>query len=183
MHDIADERLIGLFAETGEIRHFNELVGRHMGRVRAMIYPMVLNDADADDLTQDVFMSVVRNISRFRGKAQFTTWLYRIAMNTAHSFLSKKGRHSAEDGDSLPDYPDKAPGPAREAAIREWDSCVQKALASLSPPLRSAIVLTAINGMDVQDAARAEGCLMATMYWRVHQARKILKSKLGELIR
>ena len=78
MVEIRDEQLVGDFLKTGEMRHFNELVGRHIRRVRAMIYPMVLNDADADELTQDVFLRVTDNISRFEGRAQFSTWLYRI---------------------------------------------------------------------------------------------------------
>jgi DNA-directed RNA polymerase specialized sigma24 family protein len=62
----------------------------------------------------------------------------------------------------------------------ESDARVAKALESLSPPLRAAIVLTAIQGMSMKEAAKAEQCLMATLYWRVHQARKLLWEQLGE---
>jgi RNA polymerase sigma-70 factor (ECF subfamily) len=69
--------------------------------VRSMLYQMVLNDADADDLTQEVFLRVVRGLGQFDGRARFPTWLYRIVMNTARTFLGKKGKSPAHPGDCL----------------------------------------------------------------------------------
>ena len=64
----------------------------------------------------------------------------------------------------------------------ETDAEVKRALASLSSPLRSAITLTAIQGLNVKEAARIDGCMTATMYWRVHEARKQLKKRLGRYL-
>ncbi len=179
MGEMSDDNLIALFAETGELRHFDMLVRRHIGKTRAMIYPMVLNDADADELTQDVFLRAMKGISRFRRKASFSTWLYRIAMNTTHTFLSRRARNPVEHREEPPDMPDGASmSPVATIMADEADRQVTAALAALSPSLRSAITLTAIHGMSVTEAATADGCLAATMYWRVHQARKILKNKL-----
>ena len=179
MGEPSDDNLIDLFAETGELRHFDALVRRHIGKTRAMIYPMVLNDADADELTQEVFLRAMNGISRFKRKASFSTWLYRIAMNTTRSFLSRKSRSPVEHREDPPDRPDTTRlNPAATMIANEADNQVSDALSSLSPCLRSAITLTAIHGMSVTEAAAADGCLAATMYWRVHQARKILKNKL-----
>jgi len=75
MDSVTDEHLLGKYAESGELRYFDLLVRRHIGKVRAMIYPMVLNDADADELTQEVFLRVVGSIQGFKGQSAFSTWL------------------------------------------------------------------------------------------------------------
>ena len=75
MHEIPDEQLVESFRQSGAMRHLEDLVGRHIGRVRAMIYPMVLNDADADDLSQEV-VEVVPN--RKAGN-RLALWVYPLA--------------------------------------------------------------------------------------------------------
>jgi RNA polymerase sigma-70 factor (ECF subfamily) len=179
MAEITDEQLIDQYRDTGEMRWFNDLVTRHVGRIRAMVYPMVLNDADADELTQEIFMRVVKGLAGFSGKARFSSWLYRIAVNTANSFLRKRGTSPIEHRSEPPDRADGSGGPAENLSAVEMDGRIEKAMAGLSPSLRGAITLTAIQGMSVRDAARAQGCLRATMYWRVHAARRILKAKLN----
>ena len=181
MDSVTDEHLLGKYAESGELRYFDLLVRRHIGKVRAMIYPMVLNDADADELTQEVFLRVVGSIQGFKGQSAFSTWLYRIAMNTTHNFLKRRTRNPVEHRENPPDSPGgKSWSPTETIMGMESDARVTKALESLSPPLRAAIVLTAIQGMSLKEAAKAEQCLMATLYWRVHQARKLLREQLGE---
>jgi len=178
MEEISDEQLVDEFMESGELRHFDALVRRHIGRVRAMIYPMVLNNADADDLTQQVFLRVMNGISRFRRKASFSTWLYRITVNTTRSFLKQAWKRKLEFTEEIPESADGRKGPSAILEGQELNRQVSQALASLPDHLRMAITLTAINGMNAQEAASAEGCLVATMYWRLHEARKMLKHKL-----
>ncbi|MEI6166266.1 MAG: RNA polymerase sigma factor [bacterium] len=181
MDDIADEQLLEKYVKSGELRYFDALTRRYVGKVRAMIYPMVLNDADADELTQDVFQQVVGNIHRFKGRSAFSTWLYRIAMNIAHNFLKRRTRNPVEHRENPPDSPGgKSWSPTETIMGMESDARVTKALESLSPPLRAAIALTAIQGFSIKEAAQVDHCLMATMYWRVHHARKLLRKMLSE---
>ena len=181
MDDVADAHLLEKYTESGELRYFDALTRRHVGKVRAMIYPMVLNDADADELTQEVFLRVVGSIQGFQGRSEFSTWLYRIAMNTAHNFLKRRSRNPVEHRENPPDMPgNKSWSPTETIMAMESDARVTKTLESLSPPLRAAIVLTAIHGFSLKEAAKAENCLMSTMYWRLHQARKILRDRLGK---
>ena len=142
-----DGQLISQYRETGEIRFFDELVRRHIGRVRSIVYPMVLNDADADELTQEVFLRVVRSIGRFRQNASFSTWLYRITTNTTYSFLKRRARKPFTHTAELPDQPDPTADPLGPIAAGEIDARIRSALASLSPKLRSALVLTAMQGL------------------------------------
>ena len=179
MGGVSDEELVGSFQQSGEMRHLDELVQRHVTKVRSMVYAMVLNHADADEVTQEIFIRMTSGVGAFRHRARFSTWLYRIAMNTAHSFLARRARRPLEHQAEPPDRPDRAPGPDGTLAAKESDAEVERAMADLSPSLRAAISLTAIQGLDVREAARAEGCLAATMYWRVHEARKRLKKRLA----
>lgn len=181
MDQLPDEHLLERYAESGELRFFDALTRRHIGKVRAMIYPMVLNDADADELTQEVFLRVIGGIEGFRRGAAFSTWLHRITMNTANSFLARKSRNPVETRECPPDPPAAlAWNPASAVMAAENGSRVGDALKVLSPRLRAAIVLTAIHGFSLKEAADAERCLVATMYWRVHQARKELRQILDE---
>ena len=179
MDGLADEKLVEVFRDSGEIRHFDELVGRYVGKVRNMIYPMVLNHADADELTQEVFLRVVNGMEGFRMKAKFSSWLYRITVNTTRTFLGKRSRSPLEHRSDVPEESGNEATPADGLGGRETHAEIERALSALSPALRSAITLTAIHGMSVKEATAVEGCMTATMYWRVHEARKFLKKTLG----
>jgi RNA polymerase sigma-70 factor (ECF subfamily) len=174
-----DQELVTRFQQTGEVRHMDELVRRHIAKVRAIVFPMVLNDTDADDVTQEAFLNAVRNIGSFRGQSEFSTWLHRVALNAAYSFLRRRKRRREEKQDDFGERVDPSAGPDRRVMGLELGVQIEKALGALPASLRAAITLTAIHGMSVKEAARTEGCLTATMYWRVFEARRILGGKLG----
>ncbi len=90
---VSDEDLLDAYRNGGQTQHLEALFTRYISTVRTMLYQVVLNDADADDLTQEVFVRVARGIGRFNGNARFSTWLYRITMNQAHSFLASRKRN------------------------------------------------------------------------------------------
>ena len=87
-----DEDLIRSYRASGSESALNELVGRHIGQIRRLVFSMVLDDAVADDLTQDVFLRAIRGLASFDGRSQFSTWIYRVAMNTVYSHLDRHGR-------------------------------------------------------------------------------------------
>ena len=178
MDDLSDEELVALHVKSGALAPVDELIRRHTGRVRRMVYSIVLNDSDADDLSQDVFIRAVRALPRFRRRATFTTWIHRIAVNTALAHLRRHNRTKEYAKVAPEDGADSAPGPDGVVMGRETADGVGRALALLSPTLRAAITLTAINGLSVQEAARAADCVRATMYWRVHEARRQLRRHL-----
>jgi RNA polymerase sigma-70 factor (ECF subfamily) len=174
-----DEELIGAFRESGDARILSGLVREHVPRVRTMIFRMVLNESDADDLTQEVFLRAFRGIAKFRGTSMFSTWLYQIAMNATRSFLSQRKRPRPMPEEMLADQTDATSATPEQLAIAgELDGAVTAAIGSLPAHLRAAVVLTILQGMDVREAAKIERCATATMYWRVHKARNILKKLL-----
>ena len=181
MEKAADEDLVRQYVESGELRHVDTLVRRHITKVRAMLYSMVLNDDDADDLAQEVFCRAIAAIHGFNGRSAFSTWIHRIAVNTALNFLRRRKRNPVETREELPDAPAaRHSQPDETVMAREQDHQVATALAELTPNLRVAIVLTCIQGLSVREAAKAANCPAGTMYWRVHQARKHLRKKIPE---
>ena len=176
-----DLDLIAAYRMDGQSSHVGELFRRHLGRVRGILYQLTLNHADADDLTQEVFMRAHRGLAGFGGRAEFSTWLHRIALNCAKSHFSRQARNPRVCMDEAPEP--VAPGgerPDRRAAAMELDGRVCAALEQLSPKLRAAIVLTVLQDLPLPEAARLEQCSLPTMYWRVHEARRRLKQFLGE---
>jgi RNA polymerase sigma-70 factor (ECF subfamily) len=180
---LTDEDLVLAFRDSGVSAHLDRLFSRNIPTVRAMIYQMVLNHADADELTQEVFVRVARGIDRFNSKACFSTWLHRIVMNCTKTFISRRARHTVDFHESPPEMPaDSCSRPDLAVSAAEVDGRIQQALASLRPKLRAAVVLTMIQNVPLPEAARIEGCALPTMYWRVHEARRQLKHLLKECL-
>jgi RNA polymerase sigma-70 factor (ECF subfamily) len=174
-----DEELIQCYRTSGSREALEELVSRHIGKVRGLIYPMILDHAATDDLTQDVFLKAIRSLNSFEGRSAFSTWLCRIAMNTLNSHLARRSRSPVVFQDEVPE-PVAGTSAAEQLAVHgETHREIETALKSLSPKLRAAIVLTCLQGKTAGEAARIEGCSAATMYWRIHEARKNLKHLLA----
>lgn len=174
----SDEELVARYRESRTDDALEELVRRHVPKVRAMIFQMVLDHHAADDLTQETLLRAVRAIDSFEGRSQFGTWLYRIAMNTAHSFLDRQHRSPVVFQAELADPMGRDATPDRAATHAELMSHIESAIAALSPKLRAAIVLTALQGLSPREASAIEDCGESTIHSRVHEARKQLKHKL-----
>lgn len=178
----SDEELVVQYRDSRAESVLEELITRHVPKVRAMIFPMVLDHAVADDLTQETLLRAVRSIDSFEGRSQFGTWLGRIAMNTAHSFLARRTRSPLVFQAELADRHSCDSTPDQVATDGELLTQVESAIARLSPKLRAAIVLTALQGLSPREAAAIENCRESTMHWRVHQARKQLKHQLRDYL-
>jgi RNA polymerase sigma-70 factor (ECF subfamily) len=178
---LTDEKLVACYQDSGDGGAVEELVQRHLPRVNALVRQMVFDESTADDLTQEVFLRAIRSMNGFRGKSKFGTWLFRIALNTTYNHLKKTNHARVE-------YRPTVPEPGDRRAVhdpvmqKEVDAEIQAALGELSPKLRAAIVLTCLQQMSVKDAAKTEGCTTATMYWRVHRARKQLHLRLEKYL-
>jgi len=176
-----DSQLVEQFQKTADRGALDELLQRHIRTVRATVFQMVLNDAAADDVTQEVFLRVIRSLPKFNKKSAFSTWLYRIALNTTYTHLSRKASQKEETTDNpLPALTTCTP--ERTAIGVETGQEIHAALASLPADLRAAIVLTRLQQLPAAEAAKIEECTVNTMYWRVHEARKRLKKKLEHLL-
>lgn len=179
----SDEQLIAKYQSTRSPADLDELFARHLGVVRNLAYRMVLSNSVADDITQDVFISVLRGAHSFRGDAKFSTWLYQITMSTTKVYFRKQEKIREIPGEDLDSHQHATCPPDQRAMHDELTSEIEQALAKLSTKLRAAIVLTATEHLSAKEAATIEGCSAATMHWRVHQARKQLKQHLHRYLK
>jgi RNA polymerase sigma-70 factor, ECF subfamily len=176
----SDEELVRRYQQTSGRPYLDALLKRHIGRVRSLAYGMVLNHSDADDLTQEVFLRVTKSLAQFKGKSKFSTWLYRVTVNTSTRFLERRGHlpGEIEEGGAEPSERETL-GPEHRVLSSETAQAVADALATLTPPLRAAMVLVVLEGVSVEEAAEVEGCKASTIYWRLHEGRRILKQRLA----
>jgi RNA polymerase sigma-70 factor (ECF subfamily) len=171
-----DAELIAAYRNSSDSAALDALVRRHIGYVRAIIYPMVLDDAVADDLTQDTLVRAMRGLAGFRQKSEFSTWLYTIAMNCVRSHFNRRQPRLVMLDETICASTNERPEVA--AIGKELDQAIGSALEQLTPKLRATIVLVSLGGLDAAKAAAVEGCTAATIYSRLHEARQQLKRLL-----
>jgi RNA polymerase sigma-70 factor (ECF subfamily) len=180
MTDRAD-RDIELIAQylAGDIDAFTELVVAHEDRVFAICLRMLRNREAALDATQDTFLTVFRKADKYEAKAAFSTWLYRVTVNTCYDHLRREKRKRA---DQLPESHDPADPQAEDPfAAVEVRPDIESALQDLSPEFRAAVVLVDLQGMSLEQASDTLDVPTGTIKSRLFRARKQLAQSLGNL--
>jgi len=174
----SDRALIRRYLE-GDVTAFDELMRVHEDRVFAICLRMMTDRDAALDAAQDVFLTVFRKADRYKEQAAFSTWLYRVAVNTCYDHLRRRKRKRTT---SLPEYFDPA-DPRGEDPLTavELRPDIETALATLSPEFRAAIVLVDLNGMSLEGASEALDIPIGTVKSRVFRARRLLAAELGNL--
>jgi RNA polymerase sigma-70 factor (ECF subfamily) len=176
-------------ARRGDREAFGRLVRRYQRRVYATALHILNNHGDADDATQETFVRAFRGLASFDGRADFFTWLYRITVNTAlnalragkrGNALAQKGGTEAEHVGGLPEALGKtARTPAHHAQANAEVLRVLDAIAELSPSLRVTLVLATIEEVPHKQIAELLDIPEGTVAWRVNEARRQLRTKLG----
>lgn len=174
--------------QAGDEKAFEELITLHERRVYRLLYRMMGNKEDAEDLTQETFLSLHRHGHRFRAEARFSTFIYRVAANAALNRRRSLGRGRTrvdklkvrqKAGDDLPSSP-RDPEDATHGA--ELSEHVRKALDGLSPSLRMPVILYDIEGLAYGEIAKVLGIAEGTVKSRIHRARQALREKLRDLL-
>jgi RNA polymerase sigma-70 factor (ECF subfamily) len=172
----ADAALVERYLR-GEVGAFDELMRAHEDRVFGICLRMLRDRDAALDATQETFITVFRKADRFAGRAAFSTWLYRVAVNTCYDQSRRHKRHRAEP---LPEGND----PVDTSAADEFGAVdvrqdIQEAVAELPPEYRAAVVLADLEGLSMQQVADALSVPVGTVKSRVFRGRKILAAALG----
>jgi RNA polymerase sigma-70 factor (ECF subfamily) len=170
-------------ARKGSAEAFSELARRYERRIFRLVYGMVRDHSDADDLTQEVFLTAYRALGSFNGASGFYTWIYRIAVNRSLNFLKRKGREKErrpfdENADYGPARGEGPVSPERASALGEIETVLREAVAALPAHFRAAFLLVGDQGLSHAEAASVLGCPESTVSWRMHKARKILRERL-----
>jgi RNA polymerase sigma-70 factor (ECF subfamily) len=166
---------------TGDTAGLEELIAQHLKAARSLAFHLVLDHDLADDLTQEAFLRAIRGYDRFQRGSTFRTWLFRIVINASRDLFTKNGRArgaSCSEQVLLESPAREGEGPDQLAMQAELEQAISQAMAELPEPLRVALALTSLHGLSPQEAAEVEACAVNTIYWRIHEARKLLRMKL-----
>ena len=171
--------------QRGDTGAFEVLVRRHERTIFNLVYRMLGDYDDAAETSQEVFLSAYRAIGQFRGEANFSTWLYRIALNHAttrrKSMSARQKRLVPIDGADMID--DSQIGPAESLEKKELRESVQRALNELEPEDAAVILLRDLQDVSYEDVARVLKIPVGTVKSRLHRARQALKARLAAYFR
>ena len=167
--------------QHGEVDAFEVLVRRHEKTIFNLVYRMLGDYDDAIEVSQEVFLSAYRAIGQFRGDANFSTWLYRIALNhaTTRRRSNNSRQHRTAPIEDMELIRDSQPGPAETLEKKEMQERVQLALNKLTPDDAAVILLRDLQDVPYDEVARLLEIPVGTVKSRLHRARQALKSLLA----
>jgi len=170
-------------AQKGDEAAFAALVERNQRRAWRVARNLVPRDEDADDIVQEAFLRVFRNLERFDFKYAFTTWLFRIVTNLCIDHLRKRrpmGTGAAGDDDEFVafDPVDDVVERPDEALLREERAVlVRECIDALAPHFSSVMALRELDGLSCAEIADIVGATNVTVRWRLHRGRKLFQDE------
>lgn len=176
-------------AREGDADAFRLLVEQNSRAVFRVAYRMTGNEHDADDVVQEVFLRAYRQIDHFEERANFGTWLHRIAVNCSLDLLRSRGRHDrhylhdTEDGQMTSMAESSDPQPDRLLLSAEVQKHVTEAMELLSGNERTAFVLRHFEGMPIEEIGRTLGIQVNAAKHTVFRAVRKLRERLEPLVR
>ena len=192
--DVADSDLM-LVERTvaGDQRAFELLVIKYQRRIQRLICRMVRDVDLVEDIAQETFIRAYRALHQFRGDAQFYTWLYRIAVNTAKKSLMELKRDptvsesflkSDDDDETKPrrNEPISDETPESVFAAKEIATVVNAAMEALPEDLRQAVTLREIEGLSYEEISTVMNCPIGTVRSRIFRAREAISAKLKPML-
>ena len=163
----------------GDTTAWRTLYDRHFPDVERLVSSLGIVDAEADDICQEIFVIIYKNLARFRGEARLSTWIYRLATREAIRFARRRRL--------LRGLADLFARDKRAAAPTDWSESeagrrhyLRQLLDKLPPERRLALVLYEIEGVPVSEIARISDCAENTVWTRLHRARTDLEKLAQE---
>ena len=180
-------------AVAGDQKAFELLVIKYQRRIQRLIGRMVRDVDLVEDIAQETFIRAYRALAQFRGEAQFYTWLYRIAVNTAKKALMDLKRNPTVSENSFKSDDDDETSPIENEltssetpdavlASKEIAAAVNAAIEALSEDLRQAITLREIEGLSYEEISEAMSCPIGTVRSRIFRAREAISQKVKPLL-
>ena len=178
---------------AGDQRAYGLLVLKYQRRIQRLIARMVRDTDLVEDIAQETFIRAYRALHQFRGEAQFYTWLYRIAVNTAKKFLHDLHRDPTvsesflaivDDDETSSNKKEQTVGATPESvlAAKEIAAVVNTVMDALPTDLRQALILREIEELSYEDIAATMGCPIGTVRSRIFRAREAVSEKIKPLL-
>lgn len=189
MDNLRDEEAIHAVL-AGDIDRYAELVDRHQDLALRLAYQMLGNAEDAKDASQEAFVSAYRSLKRFRSGSSFSTWFYRIVVNTCKDVYRRQARRPrtvASVGDNalsngtswFVDAKDPSDDPSRQLANQELGRRLTGAIGALPMKQRTAFVLHHLHGLKLEEVAAVMRCRVGTVKTHIFRANDQLRQQLG----
>jgi len=179
-------------AQKMDVQAFEQLVEKYQKKVFNIAFSMLNNMDDASDISQEVFIKAFKSIKHFKQNSSFSTWLYRITVNTCLDELRKRKNKSnvfsidqvihLESGEVTRQLEDDRPTPDSMVENNELRALVRDSISQLSDELKEVIILRDINGLSYDDIADMLDCPLGTVKSRINRARNALKEILKRKI-
>lgn len=188
-----DEKALIQRVATGDRAAMGQLLQTHEKRLYNVCLRMVNNRDDAAELTQDAMVKIVQHLENFRGEAQLTTWMTRIAMNLSISFLRKRRLRTTTSIDAASGASEddgrgalasrladpREPGPAQSVQTSEMLDRLHEAIGELDEDQRAVLVLRDIDQMDYQQIAQTLELPVGTVKSRLFRARLAFRERMN----
>jgi len=177
--------------QGGDMAAFDQLVIKHKDKLFNMVYWFLGDYQEANDCAQEIFIKVFKGLKKFRFESSFSTWLYRIAINTCKNKLKSSAYRwkkrtvplenpdSSKEGDFSYEMQNGSPSPMNELEKKERMMLIQKAVNSLPQEQNRVIVLRDIQGLSYQEIADITGLNLGTVKSRLARARMALRKNLA----
>jgi RNA polymerase sigma-70 factor (ECF subfamily) len=191
--ELEPDAALMLRVKQGDGAAFAALVDKYKQPVLNLVYRMLHDATEAEDLAQNVFVQVFRSAHRYEVSAKFSTWLFTIARNLALNELRRRSRHPSESMDATrPEHDDqplqqfedkKTFSPPESLLHRELEQKIERALAELPENQRTAILLCRQDELSYEEIAKVLGCSLSATKSLIHRGRETLKHKLKPYLR
>src|SRR5574344_1484671 len=189
INEASSDEAIVKRVQDGDVNAYNILVIKYQHKVFQIISKFLGNSSDINDVAQEAFISAYKSINSFRGESSFYTWLYRIVVNSAKTFLKSNSRSKNSVDVDSPEFQSideqgilaSNETPDRIIESHELQQVIVKALSELPEELRSAITLREIDGMSYEDMAVVLKVTVGTVRSRMFRARQYIESKMSNL--
>ena len=177
--------------QAGDMAAFDQMVVKHKDKLFNMVYWFLGDYQEANDCSQEIFIKVFKSIKKFRSESSFSTWLYRIAINTCKNRLKSsayrwkkktvplENPESLEQGNLYYKIQNDSPSPANELEKKERLMMIQKAINGLPQEQNRVIVLRDIQGLSYQEIVDVTGLNIGTVKSRLARARMELRKNLA----
>ena len=182
--DKTSEEILLAKAASGDGAAFTQLMSAHESRMYAVALRMCSNREDAQDCLQDAMLRVYRSLNSFKGQSSFSTWLYRVTMNTCLDEIRRRKMRSSASLDDLLDSgwspSDENDVPERRMIASEQRRTIDRAIAELPEDMRAAIILRDVQGYSYDEIAEMLDANIGTVKSRISRGRERLRAALRE---
>ena len=190
---IPDEKLVELYINSNDENAFEEIINRYCDKIYRLAFRITRDHHSAEEVLQEVFITLLKKINTFRGESKFSSWLYRVTANASYMHLRSEKKY--ENDVSLEDYvpydengtlvgrikaKDWSDRPEKALLSKEAMEIIEKAVDELPEPYRVVVHLRDIEGLSNEEVSVLLGLSVPALKSRLHRARLFLRDKLSD---